>query len=96
LKAKEFVRDCKNRAWATYQQPIKDQVSRVLELATALLPQLPEKAGVLEAEINKLKAEKEPMRRDVMSSLHKLIQLAGKTDHAFWLRDYYQDLKKEN
>ncbi|MCG7860519.1 thiamine pyrophosphate-dependent enzyme, partial [Flavihumibacter sediminis] len=24
LKAKEFVRDCKNRAWATYQQPIKD------------------------------------------------------------------------
>ena len=96
LKAKEFVRDCKNRAWSTYQQPIKDQVSRVLELASALLPQLPEKAGVLEAEINKLKAEKEPMRRDVMSSLHKLIQLAGKADHAFWLRDYYQDLKKEN
>ena len=96
LKAKEFVRDCKNRAWATYQQPIKDQVSRVLELASALMPQLPEKAGVLEAEIRKLKAEKEPMRRDVMSSLHKLIQLAGKTDHAFWLKDYYQDLKKEN
>ena len=96
LKAKEFVRDCKNRAWATYQQPIKDQVSRVLELASALMPQLPEKAGVLEAEIRKLTAEKEPMRRDVMSSLHKLIQLAGKTDHAFWLKDYYQDLKKEN
>lgn len=96
LKAKEFVRDCKNRAWATYQQPIKDQVSRVLELATALLPQLPEKTGVLEAEINKLKAEKEPMRRDVMTSLYKLIQLAGKTDHTFWLRDYYKDLKKEN
>ncbi|MCF1713869.1 thiamine pyrophosphate-dependent enzyme [Flavihumibacter sp. RY-1] len=96
LKAKEFVRDCKNRAWATYQQPIKDQVSRVLELASALMLQLPEKAGVLEAEIRKLKAEKEPMRRDVMSSLHKLIQLAGKTDHAFWLKDYYQDLKKEN
>lgn len=96
LKAKEFVRDCKNRAWAIYQQPIKNQVSRVLELASALMPQLPEKAGVLEAEIRKLKAEKEPMRRDVMSSLHKLIQLAGKTDHAFWLKDYYQDLKKEN
>lgn len=96
LKAKEFVRDCKNRAWSTYQQPIKDQVSRVLELASALLSQLPEKAGALGAEINKLKAEKEPMRRDVMSSLHKLIQLAGKSDHTFWLRDYYQDLKNEN
>lgn len=96
LKAKEFVRDCKNRAWSTYQQPIKDQVSRVLELASALLPQLPEKAGIIGAEINKLKAEKEPMRRDVMSSLHKLIQVAGKSDHTFWLRDYYQDLKNEN
>ncbi len=96
LKAKEFVRDCKNRAWSTYQQPIKEQVSRVLELASALLPQLPEKAGIIGAEINKLKAEKEPMRRDVMSSLHKLIQLAGKSDHTFWLRDYYQDLKNEN
>lgn len=96
LKAKEYVRDCKNRAWSTYQQPIKEQVSRVHELTTALLPQLPEKAGLLEAELKKLTAEKEPMRREVMSGLYKLIQLAGKNDHTFWLRDYYKDLKAEN
>lgn len=96
LKAKEYVRNCKNAAWNTYQQPIKKQVNRVLELAGNLVNQLPDKAASIEAELNKLRAEKEPMRRDVMSTLYKIIQLAGKTDHAFWLKDYYADLKKEN
>ncbi len=96
LKAKEYVRNCKNAAWNTYQQPIKKQVNRVLELAGNLVNQLPDKAASIEAELNKLRAEKEPMRRDVMSTLYKIIQLAGKTDHGFWLKDYYADLKNEN
>lgn len=96
LTAKKYVRDCKTKAWSTYQQPIKDQVSRVIELASGVVQQLPEKAAGIEAQIQKLRMEKEPMRRDVMTGLFKIIQQIGKHDSGFWLRDYYQELKKEN
>ncbi|HEY8399100.1 MAG TPA: thiamine pyrophosphate-dependent enzyme [Flavihumibacter sp.] len=96
LAAKEYVRDCKSRAWATYQKPIKEQVARVIELATSAAQQIPDKAEAIEAVLQKLRNEKEPMRRDVMSTLFRIIQLVGKHDAGFWLRDYYQELKKEN
>ncbi|KYP14515.1 alpha-ketoacid dehydrogenase subunit alpha/beta [Flavihumibacter sp. CACIAM 22H1] len=96
LAAKEFVRDSKNTAWKIYQEPIRAQVARVIELASSAAQQMPEKAAAIQAQIDKLRAEKEPNRRDVMNGLHKIIQQTGKHDSGFWLRDYYQELKKEN
>lgn len=96
LSAKDYVRNCKNRAWTTYQQPVKDQVSRVVELAASAAQQLPEKASAIEQQIQKLQAEKEPTRRDVMTSLHRLLQTLGKHNSGYWLRDYYNELKSDN
>ncbi|MBC6492479.1 thiamine pyrophosphate-dependent enzyme [Flavihumibacter stibioxidans] len=96
LKAKEYVRECRNNAWNTYQQPIRDQVSRVAELTRSLLSNAPEMVESIEPLINKLVAEKEPMRRDVMSTLDKIIGLAANHDSAFWLKDYYKELKDLN
>nr|WP_214446947.1 alpha-ketoacid dehydrogenase subunit alpha/beta [Flavihumibacter rivuli] len=96
IKAKELVRESKNRAWSTYQEPIKQQVSRVVELISSLSSSLPDKAEALLALANKLQSNKEPMRRDVMHTLHQALLLAGNHDAAFWLRDYYQELKATN
>lgn len=96
LKAKEYVRECRNNAWNTYQQPIRDQVSRVAELTRSLLSNAPEMVENIEPLINKLVAEKEPMRRDVMSTLDKIIGLAADHDSAFWLKDYFKELKDLN
>ncbi|KIC93196.1 alpha-ketoacid dehydrogenase subunit alpha/beta [Flavihumibacter solisilvae] len=96
IRAKENVRDAKNRAWSIYLQPIKDQVTRVLELTRNVVPQVPEKAARLNELVTRLEAEKEPMRRDVMHTLHQVIETLGRHDSAFWLKDYYRELKELN
>ncbi|MBZ5857072.1 thiamine pyrophosphate-dependent enzyme [Flavihumibacter profundi] len=96
LKAKETVRDSKNKAWNAYLRPIKEQVDRVVELAQSVMQQIPEKAEAINIPIRKLQAEKEPLRRDVMHTLHQVISLAGNHDSAFWLKDYYKELKSLN
>ncbi|ULQ53070.1 alpha-ketoacid dehydrogenase subunit alpha/beta [Flavihumibacter fluvii] len=96
LKAKEYVRDCKNRAWNTYQQPIKNQVARLVELSESVMAQLPVQADAIRVPVRKLQAEKEPTRRDVIHALHQVISLAGNHDSTFWLQDYYKELKTLN
>ncbi len=97
LRAKEYVRDCRNKAWMTYQEPIKAQVAQVADLSTNLLNQANHpRSAEMQHLLQKLLAEKEPMRRDVMSSLHQLIVLAGKDDRAFGLKDFYRDLREQN
>jgi pyruvate/2-oxoglutarate/acetoin dehydrogenase E1 component/TPP-dependent pyruvate/acetoin dehydrogenase alpha subunit len=94
-EAKDQVRREKQAAWDGYLLPVKNQVARSVELIRDL-------AGKMESnqELNRLAAElasiREPLRRDVMRVLHAAIIQAGQHDQAFWLRDYYKDLKEEN
>jgi len=96
LKAKELVRACRNAAWEKYLAPLKQQVERVVDLTNDLLAQYPDAPPVIEQALQKLKAEKEPLRRDVMHTLHQITRAAGKNDAAYWLKEYYQELKKLN
>ncbi|HYK57740.1 MAG TPA: transketolase C-terminal domain-containing protein, partial [Flavisolibacter sp.] len=43
-----------------------------------------------------LSSVKEPLRRDVMKTLHAALNIAGGSDAAYWIKDYYNDLLKEN
>jgi len=61
-----------------------------------VVPQVPEKAARLNEFVSRLEAEKEPMRRDVMHTLHQVIETLGRHDSAFWLKDYYRELKELN
>ncbi len=95
IETREEVRAQKQQAWDEYLQPIRQQVSRAAEL----LNDLASKSGhgaELQALAQQLLALREPMRRDIMLSLHTALELAGSDESAHWLRDYYQDLKKEN
>jgi pyruvate/2-oxoglutarate/acetoin dehydrogenase E1 component/TPP-dependent pyruvate/acetoin dehydrogenase alpha subunit len=96
IRAKEQVRDCKNRAWNSYQQPILQQVTRLAELSETAITAMPVQAEAISALVKKLQSEKEPTRRDIMHALHQIISLTPKQESAFWLKDFYKELKAEN
>jgi len=93
---KDAVRSARNIAWEEYQSPIRKQVKHSADLINNLVNALPQQAEVLKKTVKELLSNREPNRRDIMKALHRCILLAGNNEAAFWIRDYYNDLKKEN
>jgi pyruvate/2-oxoglutarate/acetoin dehydrogenase E1 component/TPP-dependent pyruvate/acetoin dehydrogenase alpha subunit len=93
-EAREEVRRQKNSAWENYLNPIKAQVSKVTDLINTAAQQPGNDA--LSALSKELASIREPLRRDVMRILDNVINLLGDNDAGFWLKDYYNDLQKEN
>ena len=93
-EARELVKNQKNSAWEKYLQPIKTQVAKAVEL----LKDVAGKTG--NDELNSIASElnslRDPMRRDVLKALGKAVGIAGNSDAAYWMKDYYSDLQKEN
>ena len=87
---KEFVRTEKNTAWVEYESPVKEQVK---EVATALRTSSANNDEV-EKLVRELEANREPNRRDVMSTLFKSISIAGLA--ATSANGLYNRLQKEN
>lgn len=95
-EAKEHVRLKRNEAWERYIKPIKVQVAKAVDLMSDAATKLPQHAQQVNKFVRELKAIREPMRRDVMRMLSATINVAGNQDALYWLKDYYNDLKKEN
>ncbi len=95
-KAKLQVKDERTRAWEKYQSPIKEQVTKIVELSGSLAANIPNKATTIQQLSKELAGNREPMRKDVMISLNAILNAAGDNDAAFWAKDYYSDLLKEN
>jgi pyruvate/2-oxoglutarate/acetoin dehydrogenase E1 component/TPP-dependent pyruvate/acetoin dehydrogenase alpha subunit len=94
--AKMFVREGKSTAWNNFIEPVKKQVTRAVELIHSMANAIPAQATGLEKLAKELLDNREPLRRDVMKSLHAAIKMAGNHDAAFWTKDYYKDLLEEN
>ncbi len=92
LETKEYVRAEKNKAWEAYILPIKDQQAKTLSLLNALANQISN--GELEAQINELQNNKEPLRRDIMKALGTAVMLEPKNTQE--INSYYSQLKEEN
>jgi pyruvate/2-oxoglutarate/acetoin dehydrogenase E1 component/TPP-dependent pyruvate/acetoin dehydrogenase alpha subunit len=93
---KESVRNARNIAWEEYQAPIRKQVKHAADLINNIINTLPQHKEALQQSIKELLLNREPNRRDVMKVLYQCIVLAGKNEAAFWIKDYYRDLKEEN
>ena len=92
---KVFVRAEKNEAWLAYQSPIKKQVTDVVELLLQLETLSPN--GLQIQQLNKdLQYNKEPSRRDVISTLHKAILLSANVPAQVQARQYYKHLIEES
>jgi pyruvate/2-oxoglutarate/acetoin dehydrogenase E1 component/TPP-dependent pyruvate/acetoin dehydrogenase alpha subunit len=91
IKAREFVKAGKQKAWDNYCAPIKAQVAAAINLFGS--PALVGNAAVQEL-ANSLVNNREPMRRDVLKALAAAVDIAG-TDAAA-VKKYYQELLEDN
>ncbi|MGZ8536770.1 MAG: transketolase C-terminal domain-containing protein, partial [Flavisolibacter sp.] len=96
IEAKEVVRNDRHTAWANYLQPIKNQVSRIVDLMNDAASKIPGKLEQLHSLVKEITAIREPMRRDVMRILNLGVDIAGSHDAGYWLKQYYADLIEEN
>jgi pyruvate/2-oxoglutarate/acetoin dehydrogenase E1 component/TPP-dependent pyruvate/acetoin dehydrogenase alpha subunit len=88
IEAKGFVRESKKNAWDKYNAPIKEQVSKTVDLLKGLNQNVE-----IKKLSDELSANREPQRRDVMKALASAIEL--RTDNS-QLTTYYSELTKEN
>ncbi len=95
-EAKEYTRSCRNQAWEKYQEPIRSQVRRSVELIREIAGGTPDQSVQLQKLATELAGNREPGRKEVMQALHQAIGLAGGGSTARAAADYYQGLKKEN
>jgi pyruvate/2-oxoglutarate/acetoin dehydrogenase E1 component len=95
-EAKIHVRESKDEAWQQFLVPIKKQVTKTVELIEGMAASIPSQSKALQKIIKDISTNKEPLRRDVLKSLHAALNIAGNHDAAFWTRDYYKDLQEEN
>jgi pyruvate/2-oxoglutarate/acetoin dehydrogenase E1 component/TPP-dependent pyruvate/acetoin dehydrogenase alpha subunit len=95
-ESRQQARDSRANAWEKFLEPIKMQLSRTTELINSLATALPEHGEKLHNLVQELVTNREPVRRDVLKTLHSALSLAGDNDAAYWTRDYYEELRKLN
>ncbi len=92
-QAKAYVKESKTKASEKFLAPIKKQVSKAVELISAIDVKDAESYNELQHLATNLQNCREPMRRDVMKALAASVRIAP---YAKQVKDYYEELKKEN
>jgi pyruvate/2-oxoglutarate/acetoin dehydrogenase E1 component/TPP-dependent pyruvate/acetoin dehydrogenase alpha subunit len=95
-EAKEHVRKSKTSAWENYITPIKKQVTKTIDLINDAASKLGQASYELNKLAQELSAHREPLRRDILHTLHSAINILDGNDAGYWITDYYNDLLKEN
>ena len=89
IESKEFVRESKKNAWEKYNDPIKQQVNKCVEMLSSLAVEKPEIKKIAD----ELSSNREPQRRDVMKALAAALELVTNNQQ---LVTYYSQLTTEN
>jgi pyruvate/2-oxoglutarate/acetoin dehydrogenase E1 component len=96
-EAKTEARTAKQRAWEAFISPIKQQIETATQLCTQVVYEGGDNATKIVALVQELNAIKEPIRKDVMQTLQKIIKLANKGSIAIQaVNNYYNNLRKDN
>ncbi len=94
IEAKKFVRESRKNAWEKFNDPIKKQLSKTVEILKRLEKENHEITKIK----HQLESNKEPQRRDVMQALATVIDLTqdNDSDGRLELTAYYSLLTAEN
>jgi pyruvate/2-oxoglutarate/acetoin dehydrogenase E1 component/TPP-dependent pyruvate/acetoin dehydrogenase alpha subunit len=90
--AKHFVKESKQKAWEKYINPIKEQVEKTVSLLKEIAANNPD----IQNCIKDLSSLREPVRRDVMKTLASVIDHSSSEPNIEKVKNYYQELLKEN
>ena len=94
VESKKFVRQSRFTAWEKFSAPIKEQVSRSLDLFDELIGRGIEE-NKLKAISGSLKANREPQRKDVLKALHAVVLAVGDSERTENITTFYRQLLQE-
>lgn len=89
--AKSFVKTARQQAWDKYEAPIKEMVSKTIDVLQDAINEGEDKTGKLQQAIKDLQFNREPVRRDVLKALATGTYFSRDAR----IREYYQQLFAE-
>lgn len=92
LMAKETVQQAKKKAWDDFLEPIKEQIRLATTYANDIIFEGGNSASQVSAWIQELNALREPLRRDVMKTIRKILHSTGNSAASVKLKNYYNSL----
>jgi pyruvate/2-oxoglutarate/acetoin dehydrogenase E1 component/TPP-dependent pyruvate/acetoin dehydrogenase alpha subunit len=94
IEAKKLVRESRKNAWEKFNNPIKEQLSKTVEILNRLDTENHEITKIK----HQLESNREPQRRDVMKALATVLDLRhdSNPDGKLELTAYYAQLTAEN
>jgi pyruvate/2-oxoglutarate/acetoin dehydrogenase E1 component/TPP-dependent pyruvate/acetoin dehydrogenase alpha subunit len=97
-EAKQDARESKQRAWQNFIEPIRQQVHQTATLCNQVVMQGHAKGEHIASLVQNLTSIKEPIRKDVMQAIYKVLALcSGINNEAVRaLRNYFDSLKADN
>lgn len=93
--AKAHVQQAKKTAWEKFITPIQAQIEQTRHFIQQIVFEGQTHGEQIAAMSQSLGAIREPLRRDVMKTIHKVLQLAQSSPASDQLRHYYLALKSE-
>ncbi|MBC7553212.1 MAG: transketolase [Taibaiella sp.] len=96
-EAKSGARAAKQRAWENFINPIKTQINEATTLCNQVVYESGSNARDIAAMVHNLNAIKEPVRKDVMQAVRKVLGLCtGGGEAERQLRNFYTQIQAEN
>lgn len=94
-EAKEKVQQAKKNAWDKFISPIKSQIEEATRFCNEVVYEGNSQAEYISSCVRELTSIREPLRRDIMKTLAKILHVAGQGHAVDRLRNYYTSLKAE-
>lgn len=96
-EARQEARDARQRAWDKFTGPIRQQVQQAAQLCNQVVYEGGNQATKIASLAQQLTNLREPIRKDVMQTVSRVLRLApGNSEHTRALRNYYDYLKAES
>ncbi len=96
-EARQEARSSKQRAWDQFINPIKQQIERAVQLCSQVVYEGGNQAPQIAELSQRLNSIKEPIRKDVMQTLSRVLGMVeGNSVAVRNLRNYYDQLRDEN
>ncbi|WP_298299642.1 alpha-ketoacid dehydrogenase subunit alpha/beta [Hydrotalea sp.] len=94
-EAKLLVKEAKAKAWEKLMKPIKQQVQQTAQLLSTMMVNDMDVYRTIQEKVKELQTNVEPLRRDVLHTLHVAMELAPTSPSIEEIRQYYQSLLQE-
>ncbi len=94
-QSKADVNDAKKTAWASFLSPIRKQIEDATKYCNDIIFEGNQYSESIAAIVKELNAIREPLRRDVMKAVAKVLLYANDSSASQALKNYYRNLKED-